>query len=85
MATYEEWEEAMKEDKDDWRTRHESMKKRVGMAPHGTTQYWRNAAKVLSVHSGPGMKPETRAKLECLAQSSDPETKATALAALKKT
>jgi hypothetical protein len=66
----------------DWEKRHEEMKRKVGMAPYGSAQYWRNAAKVLSVHAGPGMRSETRAKLEALARSDDPETRAIARAAL---
>ncbi len=67
----------------DWERRHEEMKRRVGMAPYGTTQYWRNAAKVLSTHAGTGrMRPTTRAKLRALANSPDPETRYAARAAL---
>jgi len=66
----------------EWEIRHEAAKRAVGMAPYGSVQYWRNAAKVISVHAGPGMRPETRAKLEALAQSSDPETRCIARRAL---
>jgi hypothetical protein len=66
----------------DWERKHAEAKRAVGMAPRGSTQYWRNAAKVLSVHAGPGMRPETRAKLRALAQSSDPETRRIARRAL---
>lgn len=61
------------------------MKDRVGMEPHGTTGYWRNAAKVLSQYATPGsntLRADTRAKLEALSRSSDPETRAIARAAL---
>ncbi|MDZ7411910.1 MAG: hypothetical protein ONB15_00075 [candidate division KSB1 bacterium] len=67
----------------DWKERHDEAKNRVGEAPYGSREYWRNAAKVLSVHAGPGMKPETRAKLEALAQSEDPATSLIARAALE--
>lgn len=50
-------------------------KEKVGMAPYGTIEYQRNAAEVLSCYAGHGLAPETRAKLEALAQSDDPETK----------
>jgi hypothetical protein len=65
-----------------WEKRHNGVKRAVGMAPYGTAQYWRNAAKVLSVHAGPGMRAETRAKLRALARSSDPETSRIARRAL---
>jgi hypothetical protein len=67
----------------DWEWRHEEAKRRLGPPPYGTVEYWRNAAKVLSVHAGPGMRPETRAKLEALARSDDPETRAIARNALR--
>lgn len=67
----------------EWKERHEEAKRRVGDAPYGSRQYWRNAAKVLSVHAGSRMKPETRAKLEALAQSDDPATSRIARAALE--
>lgn len=63
----------------------ERMKDRVGMEPHGTTGYWRNAAKVLSQYATPGsntLRADTRAKLEALSHSSDPETRAIARNAL---
>ena len=66
----------------DWEKRHNAAKEAVGMAPYGTEEYWRGAAKVLSVHAGPGMRPETRAKLEALARSGDPETRRIAQQAL---
>jgi len=66
----------------EWEKRHNAAKGAVGMALYGTAQYWRNAAKVLSVHASPGMRPETRAKLEALARSSDPETRRIAQRAL---
>ncbi len=65
-----------------WRMREAAMKAKVGQARLGTTQYSRNAAQVLSVHAGPGMRPETRAKLEALSESGDPETRAIASRAL---
>lgn len=65
-----------------WEKRHNAAKRAVGMAPYGTVQYWRNAAKVLSVHTGPGMRPDTRAKLKALARSRDPETRRIARRAL---
>ena len=65
-----------------WEERHNAAKAAVGMAPYGTDRYWRNAAKVLSVHTGPGMRPETRAKLKALARCGDPETRRIAQAAL---
>jgi hypothetical protein len=67
-----------------WQKRHNDMKKAVGMAPYGTKAYWRNAAKVLSVHAGQGMRSETRAKLTALADSDDPITRHTAREALSK-
>jgi hypothetical protein len=67
---------------EDWQERHNAAKAAVGMAPYGTQEYWRRAAKVLSVHAGPGMRPETRAKLQALAGSSDPETRRIAQQAL---
>jgi hypothetical protein len=66
----------------DWEMRHNAAEAAVGRAPYGTDQYWRNAAKVLSVHAGPGMRPETRAKLQALARSSDTETRRIAQRAL---
>ena len=66
----------------EWEKRHNAAKGAVGMAPYGSAQYWRNAAKVLSVHAGPGMRLKTRAKLEALARSSDPETRRIAQRAL---
>ncbi len=66
----------------DWERRHNEAKEIVGMAPYGTTRYWRNAAIVLSTHAGPGMRSETRAKLQALASSSDPETRRIAQQAL---
>jgi len=66
----------------DWERRHNEAKETVGMAPYGTPQYWRNAAIVLSTHAGSGMRPETRAKLEALARSGDPETRRIAQQAL---
>jgi hypothetical protein len=66
----------------DWEVRHNEAKKKVGMPPYGTTQYWKNAAKVLSQHAVLGMKAETRYKLECLTRSSDPETRRIAQDAL---
>jgi hypothetical protein len=66
----------------EWERRHDEAKEAVGMAAYGTDEYWRNAAKVLSVHAGPGMRSETRAKLEALAGSSDPETRRIARRAL---
>jgi len=69
-------------DKDDWRSRHETKKAEVGMASYGTVEYWRNAAKVLATHAGPGMRPETRWKLKSLAESDDPITRIIAKNAL---
>ncbi len=66
----------------DWEERHNKVKEKVGMAPYGTREYWRNAAIVLSQHAGPGMRAETKHKLECLARSSDPETRRIAQSAL---
>jgi hypothetical protein len=66
----------------EWEKRHNAAKRAVGMARRGTVQYSRNAAKVLSVHASPGMRPETRAKLEALTRSSDPETRRIARRAL---
>lgn len=61
------------------------MKDRVGMADYGTTEYWRKAAQVLSQYATPGsntLRADTRAKLEALSRSSDPETRAIARNAL---
>ena len=66
----------------DWRVRHDRAKALVGEAPEGTPQYYRNAAIVLSQHAGPGMRAETRAKLEDLTQSEDPEIRRIAQNAL---
>jgi hypothetical protein len=66
----------------DWEERHERAKRTVGMAPYGTEEYWRNAAIVLSQHAGTGMRADTKYKLECLARSSDPETRRIAREAL---
>lgn len=55
-----------------WQNRHERAKRDVGMAEPGTWQYDANAAYVLGQHAGPNMWPETRAKLEALANSPSP-------------
>ena len=75
---------------EDWREegevtsqeRHERAKRAVGMAPYGTKQYWINAAIVLSQHAGPGMKAETKDKLQSLVIYSCPEAKEIARDAL---
>ncbi len=66
--------------------RVEEMKQRVGNAPYGTTQYWKNAANVLSVNAGSGemMDSRTRAKLSALADSDDQVTRRIARDALDK-
>ena len=66
----------------DWEERHNAAKAAVGPAQPGTVEYLRGAAKVLSVHAGPGMRAETRAKLEALARCSDPEARSIARLAL---
>lgn len=71
---------------EDCEERHERAKRQVGMAPYGTREYWRNAAKVLSQHAGPGMRADTRDKLESLVKNSDdPETRRIAQNALNGT
>lgn len=59
----------------DWERRHEEAKRRVRNAPSGTPEYLINAAIILSQHAGPGMRAETRAKLEALARSDVPEAR----------
>jgi len=66
-----------------WEERHNAKKEEVGMAEPGSVEYDRNAAEVLAVHAGPGMRPETRAKLEALADSDDPEARRVAARALQ--
>jgi hypothetical protein len=67
-----------------WEERHEEAKRRLDPSPpFGTVEFWRNAAKVLSVLAGPGVRPETRAKLEALARSNDAETRGIARNALR--
>lgn len=65
------------------RYKHEAAKEYVGMANHGTSDYNRNAAVVLSQHAGSGMRSDTRAKLESLANSSDAATRDIARNALR--
>jgi len=52
----------------DWEERHREAKEQVGMAIPGTPEYERNAAIVLSVHAGQGMRQETRQKHKYLAR-----------------
>ncbi len=66
----------------DWEKRHNAAKDAVGMAPPGTRAHLLGAVKVLSVHAGSGMRPETRSKLEALARSGDPEIRSIAQQAL---
>ncbi|MDI6721202.1 MAG: hypothetical protein QMD85_02335 [Candidatus Aenigmarchaeota archaeon] len=68
--------------KENWEDRHERAKRMVGEASSGSTEYYRNAAIVLSQHAGPGMRYETREKLIDLSNSSDPETRRIARDAL---
>ena len=55
----------------------EEMKRIVGMAPYGTCEYWRNAAKVLSqyAYDYPNIPEDIGIKLEALSENDDPETR----------
>ena len=65
--------------------RAERMKRHVGQAPPGTTEYFRNAAKVLSQWVTPGgtLREDTQEKLRDLARSGDAETRRIAQEALQ--
>jgi len=52
----------------------EQWKRCLGMAAYGSREYWRNAAIILSQYAGT-TRPDTVAKLQALAGSSDEETR----------
>jgi hypothetical protein len=49
----------------DWRTDHDAMKAHVGMAPYGSVQYFRNAARVLATHRPYGRRIAQEALKDC--------------------
>ena len=68
---------------DEEKERFERMKRITGMAPRGSAEYFRNAARILSQFATQQpMRPDTRAKLSDLAQSADAETRRIAIRAL---
>ncbi len=66
------------------REQFEEMKRKVGSAPEGSSEWENNAAKCLSQWAGPGapLRADTRWKLQCLTHSANAETRRIAWNAL---
>ncbi len=57
----------------DWEKLDILAKKALGMAPFNDYHRGCSGPMILSTYAGRGLRPETRAKLEALARSGDPE------------